>query len=98
MRDVPAGAPAATEFAASAKRILSRRIANSPPERGEKRWEEGLAQPLCDLCETALSGSGNEQPGDRRAGEIRKRGRRHRPQSEPRDLRPTVRRHAAQAA
>lgn len=41
MRDVPAGAPAATEFAASAKRMLSRRIANSPPERGEKRWERG---------------------------------------------------------
>ena len=41
MKDVPSGAPAATEFAASAKRILSRRIANSPPARGEKRWEEG---------------------------------------------------------
>ncbi|MES2921410.1 MAG: hypothetical protein V4819_07685 [Verrucomicrobiota bacterium] len=41
MKDVPAGAPAAAEFAASAKRMLSRRIANSPPARGEKRWEEG---------------------------------------------------------
>jgi hypothetical protein len=41
MKEVPAGAPAATEFAASAKRVLSRRIANSPPARGEKRWEEG---------------------------------------------------------
>ncbi|GAA5123758.1 hypothetical protein JIN84_11775 [Luteolibacter yonseiensis] len=41
MKEVPAGAPAASEFAASAKRILSRRIANSPPARGEKRWEEG---------------------------------------------------------
>lgn len=41
MKDVPSGAAAATEFAASAKRTLSRRIANSPPERGEKRWEEG---------------------------------------------------------
>lgn len=41
MKDVPVGASAATEFAASAKRMLSRRIANSPPERGEKRWEEG---------------------------------------------------------
>jgi len=41
MKDVPAGANAASEFAASAKRILSRRIANSPPARGEKRWEEG---------------------------------------------------------
>ncbi len=41
MKDVPSGAAAATEFAASAKRMLSRRIANSPPERGEKRWETG---------------------------------------------------------
>ena len=41
MKEVPPGAPAATEFAAAAKRVLSRRIANSPPERGEKRWEEG---------------------------------------------------------
>lgn len=41
MKDVAAGAASATEFAASAKRILSRRIANSPPARGEKRWEEG---------------------------------------------------------
>ncbi len=41
MKEVSAGAPAASEFAASAKRVLSRRIANSPPERGEKRWEEG---------------------------------------------------------
>ena len=41
MKDVPGGAPAASEFAASAKRMLSRRIANSPLARGEKRWEEG---------------------------------------------------------
>ena len=41
MKEVPAGAAAATEFSASAKRVLSRRIANSPPERGEKRWEPG---------------------------------------------------------
>lgn len=41
MKEVAAGAPAAVEFAASAKRMLSRRIANSPPARGEKRWEEG---------------------------------------------------------
>lgn len=41
MRDVPSGAAAATEFAAAAKRALSRRIVNSPPARGEKRWEEG---------------------------------------------------------
>jgi hypothetical protein len=41
MKDVDEGAPAATEFAAAGKRVLSRRIANSPPERGEKRWEAG---------------------------------------------------------
>jgi hypothetical protein len=41
MKDVPSGAAAATEFAASAKRKLSLRIVNSPPERGEKRWETG---------------------------------------------------------
>ncbi|MEX1114572.1 MAG: hypothetical protein WEB53_04950 [Akkermansiaceae bacterium] len=41
MKDVPSSAPAASEFAAAAKRVLSRRIANSPPARGEKRWEEG---------------------------------------------------------
>jgi hypothetical protein len=41
MKDVSSGAAAATEFAASAKRMLSRRIVNSPPERGEKRWETG---------------------------------------------------------
>jgi hypothetical protein len=41
MNDVPSGAAAATEFAASAKRVLTRRVANSPPARGEKRWLEG---------------------------------------------------------
>ena len=41
MKDVPAGPAAATEFAASAKRVLARRVANSPPDRGEKRWLEG---------------------------------------------------------
>jgi hypothetical protein len=41
MKDVPSGAPAASEFATAAKRVLSRRITNSPPARGEKRWEEG---------------------------------------------------------
>lgn len=41
MRDVPAGAPARREFAAAAKRCLDRRIANSPPARGEARWRAG---------------------------------------------------------
>jgi hypothetical protein len=53
MHDVPSGAAAAKEFAAAAKRVLTRRIANSDPSRGEKRWELGwhnrcntYAQPL----------------------------------------------------
>jgi hypothetical protein len=41
MKDVPTGQPAAAEFAAAAKRVLDRRIANSPPERGEERWRQG---------------------------------------------------------
>ena len=41
MNNVPSGPAAASEFAASAKRMLSRRIANSPPDRGESRWREG---------------------------------------------------------
>jgi hypothetical protein len=41
MREAPAGPAAAAEFAAAAKRVLSRRIANSPPARGEQRWEQG---------------------------------------------------------
>lgn len=41
MKEVPAGVAAAVEFAASGKRVLSRRVANSPPERGEKKWLEG---------------------------------------------------------
>lgn len=41
MRDVPAGPAAAGEFAASAQRVLDRRIANSPPARGEGRWRAG---------------------------------------------------------
>lgn len=41
MRDVPAGAAAAKEFAEASKRVLDRRIANSPPARGEARWKAG---------------------------------------------------------
>ena len=53
MKDVPPGQPAAREFAAAAKRMLDRRIANSPPDRGESRWRagwhnrcDGYARPL----------------------------------------------------
>jgi hypothetical protein len=41
MKNVPSGQPAAKEFAAAAKRCLDRRIANSPPARGEARWKTG---------------------------------------------------------
>ena len=47
MREVIGGQAAAAEFAASAKRVLTRRIANSPPERGEKRWLKGWSN-RCD--------------------------------------------------
>jgi len=41
MKPVPAGQPAAREFAEAAKRCLDRRISNSPPARGESRWKAG---------------------------------------------------------
>lgn len=34
-------AAASERFAAAAKKVLTRRVKNSPPERGEKRWLEG---------------------------------------------------------
>jgi hypothetical protein len=53
MKDVPAGPAAASEFAASAKRMMDRRIANSPPARGEARWKEGWHN-RCDTYGKAL--------------------------------------------
>ena len=41
MREVPGGPTAAREFGAAATRCLDRRIANSPPARGESRWKAG---------------------------------------------------------
>lgn len=41
MKDVSSGQPAAREFAAAAKRVLDRRIDNSPSDRGEGRWRQG---------------------------------------------------------
>ena len=41
MREVSAGPAAAVEFGEAAKRCLDRRIANSPPARGESRWRAG---------------------------------------------------------
>ncbi|WP_018969840.1 hypothetical protein [Rubritalea marina] len=41
MRPAEAGQDAARAFADSAKAMLDRRIANSPPARGEQRWRQG---------------------------------------------------------
>ena len=41
MHGTPTGAAAAREFSAAAKRVLERRIANSPAARGEARWHDG---------------------------------------------------------
>lgn len=41
MKDVGQGPGAATEFSHAAKRVLQRRVQNSPPARGEKRWLAG---------------------------------------------------------
>jgi hypothetical protein len=41
MKESSSGPAAASEFSASAKRILTRRIQNSPKERGESRWLPG---------------------------------------------------------
>ncbi len=41
MRGTPSGAAAAAEFSRAAAAVLSRRVANSPAARGEKRWLPG---------------------------------------------------------
>jgi hypothetical protein len=41
MRDTHGGAAAANEYSEAAKRVLRRRVKNSPPERGESRWLRG---------------------------------------------------------
>ena len=41
MRDVPPGDAARQEFSRAAVSVLKRRIANSPPARGEQRWLAG---------------------------------------------------------
>ena len=43
MKGTEPGAPALDEFSAAATRVLERRVALSPPERGEKRWMPGWA-------------------------------------------------------
>lgn len=41
MNGTEKGMPALQEFADGAQRVLLRRVSNSPPERGEKRWIPG---------------------------------------------------------
>jgi hypothetical protein len=41
MRDSASGIPARQEFSRAAIGVLKRRVANSPPARGEQRWMEG---------------------------------------------------------
>ncbi|MBI5209446.1 MAG: hypothetical protein HY927_05665 [Elusimicrobia bacterium] len=41
MRSLPEGDAALREFSRSARRVLWRRVLNSPPERGETRWLAG---------------------------------------------------------
>lgn len=53
MKDSAEGPTAAKEFAASAKRVLARRVANSPAARGEARWLPGW-QNRCDTYGKAL--------------------------------------------
>jgi hypothetical protein len=48
MRASTGGQDSARAFANSAKRTLDQRIANSPAERGEKRWRAGWH----NRCET----------------------------------------------
>ncbi len=53
MKPVGSGPVAAREFAASAKRMLNRRIANSTPSRGESRWRAGWLN-RCDTYARTL--------------------------------------------
>lgn len=47
------GQPAAVEFAEAAKRVLQRRVDNSPPARGEARWLAGWRN-RCDSYKRSL--------------------------------------------
>ncbi len=53
MRDVRPGQAAAVEFAEAAKRVLTRRVNNSPAARGEKRWLKGWHN-RCDSYKKSL--------------------------------------------
>jgi hypothetical protein len=52
MKPVGGGAAATAEFSAAAKRVLERRVKNSPPSRGESRWLAGWL----NRCETYQRG------------------------------------------
>lgn len=52
MRSVPDAGAATAEFGEAAKRVLQRRIKNSPPDRGESRWQAGWM----NRCETYKRG------------------------------------------
>lgn len=52
MRPVSDAGGATAEFGEAAKRVLQRRIKNSPPERGESRWHAGWM----NRCETYKRG------------------------------------------
>ncbi|MCB1066108.1 MAG: hypothetical protein KDN20_24715, partial [Verrucomicrobiae bacterium] len=41
MRDTGGGVASAVEYGEAAKRVLQRRVRNSPPDRGENRWLPG---------------------------------------------------------
>lgn len=53
MRPASPGQPAAVEFAEAAKRVLQRRVDNSPPGRGEARWLAGWRN-RCDSYKRSL--------------------------------------------
>ncbi|WP_411827142.1 hypothetical protein [Luteolibacter sp. AS25] len=53
MGNVPAGDAAAREFAASAKRVLSRRVSNAPASRNEGKWLPGWHN-RCDTYGRAM--------------------------------------------
>ncbi len=52
MRNTPGGKASSDEYAEAAKRVLQRRVKNSPPERGESRWLQGWM----NRCETYKRG------------------------------------------
>ena len=52
MKNTSGGQASSNEFSEAAKRVLLRRIANSPPDRGESRWRAGWM----NRCESYKNG------------------------------------------